>query len=38
MYHTDLGRRLWEYGTNGIRKSVQIVGTGNQYILYSACL
>ena len=35
MYHTDLGGRLREYGTDGIRKSILVVGTGNQYILHS---
>ena len=27
MYHIDLSGRLREYGTNGIRKSIQVVDT-----------
>ena len=38
MYHIDLSGRLREYGTNGIRKSIQVVDTGNQYILHSTYL
>ena len=35
MYHTDLNGRQRKYGADGIRKSIQIVGAGNQYIQHS---
>lgn len=35
MYYVDLSGWQREYGTDGIRKSIQIVSIGNQYILHS---